>query len=224
MNDPTKRPLPAPDVDPDRDPDPNAADTRAALLAAGRKLFAHGGYDGTSVRSITGEAGANLGAVTYHFGSKEGLYRAVLDGVLGPLADRIARAVAGEEPVLVRVDRVVRTYIQALAANPDLPHLLLQEIAAGKLPPAPVLEMLTRVAGLLRGLMVEGQERGEIRAGDPLLLALSLVSQPVYLALVRRAAHHLSGADPFAPETLDALEDHVAGIAVAGLAAPPETP
>lgn len=54
------------------------SDTPERLLAAGRRLFARGGFEGTSVRSLTTEAGANLGAVTYHFGTKEAFYLAIL--------------------------------------------------------------------------------------------------------------------------------------------------
>jgi AcrR family transcriptional regulator len=200
----------------------NAAtpDTRAALLAAARKLFAERGYDGTSIRALTGEAGANLGAVTYHFGSKEALYRSVLLEVLGPLPSLLEEAVTGDGPALARVDRVARTYVRFLAAHPETPRFLLQEIAAGKVPPAPVMEILGRVAGLLSAMLGEGQARGDIRQGDPLLLTLSLVSQPVYFALVRHAAARLGGRDPMAPEHLSQLEDHVAAVAVAGLAAP----
>jgi len=63
-----------------RDADPGAA-TRAALMVAARTVFARNGFDGASVRMITAEADVNLGAVTYHFGSKRGLYEAVLEAV-----------------------------------------------------------------------------------------------------------------------------------------------
>ena len=62
-----------------------AADTKSALLDAGERLFAERGIAGASMRAITSAAGANLAAVHYHFGSKEGLVRAVFARRLGPL-------------------------------------------------------------------------------------------------------------------------------------------
>ena len=53
---------------------------RERLLLAARDLFAQHGYDGTSVRDITARAKANLGAITYYFGSKEALFYAVISG------------------------------------------------------------------------------------------------------------------------------------------------
>jgi hypothetical protein len=52
-------------------------DARQRLLAAGLKLFAEQGFEQTSVRALAREAGVNLAAVSYYFGDKTGLYRAL---------------------------------------------------------------------------------------------------------------------------------------------------
>ncbi|MDD2662275.1 MAG: TetR family transcriptional regulator [Dechloromonas sp.] len=52
-------------------------DTRERILDAAERLFMAHGYEGTSMRQITGEAGVNLAAVNYHFGSKETLIQEV---------------------------------------------------------------------------------------------------------------------------------------------------
>ncbi len=52
-------------------------DTRERILDVAERLFMAHGYDGTSMRQITGEAGVNLAAVNYHFGSKEALIQEV---------------------------------------------------------------------------------------------------------------------------------------------------
>ena len=61
--------------------------TRDRLLDAAEALIAQKGYANTSLREITTKAEANLAAVNYHFGSKEGLLSAVLDRRLRPLND-----------------------------------------------------------------------------------------------------------------------------------------
>ena len=53
-------------------------DTRTRLLDAAEKLFAAEGFHATSLRSVTAQADANLAAVSYHFGNKDGLVEAVL--------------------------------------------------------------------------------------------------------------------------------------------------
>lgn len=53
-------------------------DTKKAILATAERMFAEHGFDGVSVRDVTRAAGTNLGAVTYHFGSKKELFGAVM--------------------------------------------------------------------------------------------------------------------------------------------------
>ncbi len=61
--------------------------TREALLYHATDVFAENGYELASVRDITSRAGANLAAVNYHFGGKEGLYREVLSLALAALSE-----------------------------------------------------------------------------------------------------------------------------------------
>ena len=47
--------------------------TRAALIAAGLRLFGEKGFDATSTRDIAAAANTNIASIAYHFGGKEGL-------------------------------------------------------------------------------------------------------------------------------------------------------
>ncbi|MBP9679791.1 MAG: TetR/AcrR family transcriptional regulator [Bacteriovorax sp.] len=49
--------------------------TKNQLLDAARKHFCEKGFAGSSIRDICDETGANVSAIKYHFGGKEGLYR-----------------------------------------------------------------------------------------------------------------------------------------------------
>ncbi|HEX2257886.1 MAG TPA: CerR family C-terminal domain-containing protein [Afifellaceae bacterium] len=73
--------------------------TRERLIDAALDAFGLNGFDGASTRDIARRAGANLAAIPYHFGGKEGLHRAVAQhivngvvGKLGPLIDTIEAA------------------------------------------------------------------------------------------------------------------------------------
>ncbi|MFH1572043.1 MAG: TetR/AcrR family transcriptional regulator [Gemmatimonadota bacterium] len=63
----------------------DSRDTQIRILEAAERLFAETGVEAASVRAITAAAGVNLAAVHYHFGSKEGLARAVIARRLGPI-------------------------------------------------------------------------------------------------------------------------------------------
>ena len=78
---------------------PAGTDTRGELLAAARRVIRRAGFAGVTVGEITREAGASLGLLNYHFGSK--------DQVLAEAFDEIARSELAE--------------IEAIARRPDPP-------------------------------------------------------------------------------------------------------
>lgn len=65
--------------------------SRERLLQAALRLFAHQGFAKTSTREIAEAAGVNLAAISYYFGDKEGLYRAVFFESQPKPEDEIAR-------------------------------------------------------------------------------------------------------------------------------------
>lgn len=61
----------------------NQASTRELLLEAARALFVSRGFHAVSTRAIAEQAGVNLGAIQYHFGSKENLFIATIHTIWG---------------------------------------------------------------------------------------------------------------------------------------------
>ncbi len=93
-------------------------DTKQRILDAAEKLFAREGFHNTSLRAITGEAGANLAAVNYHFGSKEALLDKVIARRLLPLNElRRTRLLRVREESRLenrrpRVEETLRAFIE----------------------------------------------------------------------------------------------------------------
>jgi len=106
-----------------------APSTKQRILDTAERLFSQSGYHSTSLRKITGEAGVNLAAVNYHFGSKGGLLDAVIDRRLAPLNRTRAemlnsvRDSAARRGVRPQVREVMRAFIE--------PTLRLREAGAG---------------------------------------------------------------------------------------------
>ncbi|GAA4619677.1 TetR/AcrR family transcriptional regulator [Actinoallomurus vinaceus] len=67
-----------------------SASTRERLLESATRLFGERGIEATSLRALTDAAGSNIAAVNYHFGSKEGLLRAVVDQTMRAVNDERA--------------------------------------------------------------------------------------------------------------------------------------
>lgn len=104
-------------------------DTKQKLLDCAEELFAQDGFHAVSLRAITHQAGANLAAVNYHFGSKEALLEAVITRRLEPLNVRRLELLEQELAGAAREDRRprARAIWRALAE----PTLQLREPGSG---------------------------------------------------------------------------------------------
>lgn len=65
-------------------------DTRQRLIHAGMAVFSQYNYEGATTRMIAEKAGVNLAAIPYHFGGKEGLYRATILFVMAQVQAQIS--------------------------------------------------------------------------------------------------------------------------------------
>jgi AcrR family transcriptional regulator len=88
-------------------------ETRRRMIEAAIDIFALRGYEGASTRLLAESAGVNLPAIQYYFGSKEGLYRAVVDYIVQRIEECMAPAAARVAAELPR-DDVPRATLLAL--------------------------------------------------------------------------------------------------------------
>lgn len=96
--------------------------TRALLLDTAERLFAEQGYEGTGVRQIAEQAGVNLGAIHYYWGSKQALCRETLERRLVPVlterTERIEAVVSQRGGLAELLDASHRPSLLAGGAQP----------------------------------------------------------------------------------------------------------
>ncbi len=105
------------------------AETRAKLMAAGRKAFGTVGYAEASMDDFTASAGLTRGALYHHFGDKKGLLQAVINEIDCEMAARLC-TISAKAPNRWQgfVDENV-AYIE-MALEPDIPG---RSVEAGRL-------------------------------------------------------------------------------------------
>jgi AcrR family transcriptional regulator len=117
-------------------------DTKEKILDTAERLIGEQGYAATSLRQIIAEAGVNLAAVHYHFGSKEDLLDAVVLRKATPVNEaRIARlerieAEAGTGPV--EVEKVLEAFFiptaEMASRSPEFVRLMGRMLTEGMMP------------------------------------------------------------------------------------------
>jgi TetR/AcrR family transcriptional regulator len=145
------------------------------LIEAAIPEFAQFGYAGARTERIADRAGVNKQLLFYYFGTKAGLYRAVIDEAVAQL-DRAARNVRrAPEHAAGRLRHELKAAFVTLAESPDLARLLVRgtfdrhEDTAADLP-------ARSLAGRLAQAVSDGQGLGHYRDdADPHTVARQAV-------------------------------------------------
>jgi AcrR family transcriptional regulator len=137
--------------------------TRAALMAAGRELFAAQGYSGAGRESIVAAAGVTRGALQHHFGDKQSLFQAVYEDVERQVMAAVAESAmrAGHEHPLEMLRVGAHAYLDAVL-DPAVQRIC--AIDGPAILPADVRQEITNryALGLVRETIDGAMRKGEI--------------------------------------------------------------
>jgi AcrR family transcriptional regulator len=99
------------------------------IVAAAVDAFAEKGFEAASTRDIAQRAGTNQGLVTYHFPSKDLLWRAAADRLFGVLEERLDDRVASlsQSNSRERARGAIREYVRWVAEHPEFFRFLVDE-------------------------------------------------------------------------------------------------
>ena len=206
-------------------------ETRQRLLEVAGEVFAEQGFRGATVREICQRAEANVAAVNYHFGGKEGLYGEVLRFAHGCAFAKYPPDMgleAGASPKQ-RLHAFVRSFLlRVLDDGQPAWHgkLMVREIAD----PTGALDAIVRdgirphfatLMGVVTDLL------GPRLAADPdrvRYAAWSVVGQCLFYFFGQPVIRRLHPAQGLAPEDVDALARHITDFSLAALTHYPPQP
>jgi TetR/AcrR family transcriptional regulator len=191
------------------------AETRERIVEAAVEAFAERGFRGASTREIAQRAGTNQGLITYHFRSKEELWRAAADRIFGMLRTRLEErlaALASDDP-RERAREAIREYVRFAAAHPELFRLMVEEGKSG----ADRMQWLVDTH-------LKARYEAFVHFAGPFGAGLDPALQPhVYYALIGAASlifavapecRRLTGLDPGTPRAVETHADFVARLLV----------
>ncbi len=179
------------------------ADSRAAILDAASRIFAAQGLSGARADVIAATAGVNKALLYYYFGSKEGLYWAVLEEQVIAFQQKAVAVLAQDGPAGPILLEYVGTHFDFIRAHPYYPRLFQRMVMAGdRRAQRLAAERLAPVASRLDALLRRGIRDGEVRPCDVLHTAISLVALTVFYFAAAPVVRLVSGVDPLSPAQL----------------------
>ena len=200
----------------------DSASTQDQILDAAERLFARQGFTATTIKQIGKEAAVNPALLYYYYDSKETLYRAMLQRILGHLLARGADAIERAATHADRIRAFVRAQARLLGDHPHFPQLLVRELVDHQAAHAEQAITTTAAAAFKRlcEVIEAGQRDGAFRRSlDPRFTAISIIAQVAYFAIARPAVGLLLGHGTAGPPRAisDDFFTHAENFALAAL-------
>lgn len=197
---------------PARRPRPSADATRERILAAALDLFSELSFDGATTREIAARAGVTQGLLSYHFSSKDELWRAAVDGLYAELSEALDGRAEGLRGVdaLTTAKLLIREFIYFSATHPQLHRIITQECKSDGLRMDWMVERHIRpryeqTAALFHQLV----KAGHVPDVPVAHLYYILTGAGPTMFVLAPECRRLSGIDPSAPEVIEAHADAV---------------
>jgi AcrR family transcriptional regulator len=197
--------------------------SRSDLLAIARALFADHGYAGVSMADIASKAGLKKSSLFHHFPTKDGLYRDVLDQVLGEIGGTVYAAIgAADRGFLERLDSASAAVARSLGEDATRARLIMRELLNHDGAAAHV-DMIVDVIAATAKFFEDGAAAGAWPHQDFHQAVLTIAGVHCFYFAVPDVTTRVSGLDPF---HTDAVERRIQAVQVQvrqllGLASPP---
>ena len=198
---------------------PHAA-TEQRLLESAGEVFAEKGFRAATIRDIIQRAGANIAAVNYHFGDKEGLYAAVFRYARKCCEAQFPVDTAAGGSPRERLYALVRSLMlrvldrgrpawhwQLMAREMMTPTTALDEMVENSIKPE--FQFISRIIGDLTGLPL----------ADPrvALCVNSIIGQVLFYRHAQAVVQRLHPEQKFDRKDLEALADHITDFSACAL-------
>ncbi|MCZ4549856.1 TetR/AcrR family transcriptional regulator [Gordonia rubripertincta] len=167
------------------------AATRDRMLAAASELFAERDYGDVTIADIATRAGVAHGLLFHHFSNKQGIYRAVLDGVVAQMDSAFTTPVGADTPTVIRA--ALRTHLSYLATHRGVALRLI----VGRRHTDPTVAAVTE-RGRTRALTALAQSLGL----DPANKLMQFVGATLVAAFDEASSWWLNDPDPIPVDAL----------------------
>jgi len=191
---------------------PGADATRERILAAALDLFSERSFEGASTRLIAERAGVQQPLLTYHFGSKEELWRAAVGQLFDDLTQTLGERIFGlrgvEHTAVAKL--VVADFVRFSAAHPQLHRIIMQECKTDGerlewLVEQHIRPMFEGTVAMLEPLVAAGK----VRDVPAVHLYYLLTGAGATMFVLAPECRLLSGVDPLDPSEIERHVDAV---------------
>ncbi len=181
-----------------RAPDRGKPDPRDLILEAARDVFSSKGKEGARMQEIADQAGVNKAMLHYYFRSKDNLFSEMFFAVFTDFVEGLINSMGDQKDIQGVIQMLVNHYIDFISAHPEMPPLMLRELASGG---GELLNVMPKIfstgdlnlASTLFEFIQEGISSGKMRPVDPLQTIISILSMAIFFFGLRPVLRRVWG-------------------------------
>lgn len=157
-------------------------------MEAAKQVFVRKGYEATKMGDVAAEAGIGRTALHYYYRTKEMLFDAIFDQLIGALLPNLGAIIDEDTSFLEKLPKIIDQYVKTLQRNPLFPIFVINELER-----APehiyhsILKNPSRIEPIIRmrRQMEKEMEQGLLKKLPVYYVATTLISLLVFPMLVR---------------------------------------
>jgi len=180
-------------------------DKKEHILNTAEKVFAELGYEGASTRHLAGEAGVNMAMLNYYFGSKDGLFKAVLERRISSMRRELLQV--KEQPIASwdKVLQVIDVYLNRVMLNNCFHRLIHRELSLSQRSEMGdfISEHVLHNVNIINSIIKEGIEEGDFKEVDVEMTISSVLGTMYYIINSSQVASKMLFKDFQDPEVME---------------------
>lgn len=159
-------------------------DRRELILSVALRLFSERGYFNTSVHDIQKQANVSIGSIYHYFRNKEAIAKALFNHIENGMTEVVSSIMINFKTSHDRCKAVMEYLLQATEENRDAMHFMLYAKHKEFMPEEkPVCS--SRPFSLMKQMVIEGIDDGDIRQIDPNVAAVTIFGGAIRLIFLR---------------------------------------
>ncbi len=154
------------------------------ILTAALDLFVERGFHNVSIHDVQKQANVSIGSIYNHFGGKEGVAKALYYHLMKEFEEMIEDVIAENLSTRERCNKIILQLFEYTETRRNIVSYMLHAKHREFLPDEPPICSSTPFKAM-RNIVQEGMDAGEIRRGDPWVLAASVFGGAIRMIHLR---------------------------------------
>jgi AcrR family transcriptional regulator len=173
-------------------------DKKEHIIQSATELFAEKGFEGTSVRELAAKAEVNLAMIHYYFGSKEGLFQAMVEHKTAYMKERIAEIQAHKTlSDIEKIDAIIESYVERFLSQPQFHKVIQQEMLVTKREEMhhKVIDTFIKNTNVFNSIIEKGMRKKVFRKVDPPMIFATIIGTINQVLMSKKLCNIFSGKE-----------------------------